>query len=176
MVTAEVPTHALAQAVLESYRSLIDVHTTADLARTIVKALHRFSAVTLRESGGVYWVPRTSANALRHLQSCVEGIGGSKFHVLPVHESREGAQVLGEVAKASLEQELADLQAEIAAFQAEPPRRTSTVSNRLLAFEALRARAELYRSILAVNLDGLDTGIAHLVVEVEQMLQHSLAA
>jgi hypothetical protein len=161
---------------VESYRSLVNVHTTADLARTIVKALHRFSAVSLRESGGVYWVPRTSADVLRRLQDCVEGIGGSKFHVLPVHESREGARVLGEVAKASLEQELTDLQVEIAAFKAEPPKRTSTISHRLEAFEALRARAELYRTILAVNLDGLDTGIAHLVIEVEQMLQQSEAA
>ena len=45
---------AVVQAKFETYKS---THPVDDVRRTIVKALHSFAAVTLRDGGGVYWVP-----------------------------------------------------------------------------------------------------------------------
>jgi hypothetical protein len=113
-------------------------------------------AVTLRDGGGIYWVPSVYAAELRRLQGAVEKIGASRVHVLPVHESQDASPALGAIASASLEAELAQLQAEIAAFVSMPPERTSTLPRRLEASAALRERAKLYRSVLAITVTDLD--------------------
>jgi hypothetical protein len=127
-----------------------------DVRRAIVKALGTWAAVTLRDGGGVYWVPSVYAAELRRLQSAVEQIGTSKVHVLPVRQSAEADRALGQIATASLEAELAQLQTAIAAFVAAPPERTSTLTRRLDPFEALRDRAKLYRSVLSITVTDLD--------------------
>ncbi|HEX2688461.1 MAG TPA: hypothetical protein VHN14_17645 [Kofleriaceae bacterium] len=63
---------------------------------------------------------------------------------------------LGAIATASLEAELAQLPAEIAAFVSMLPERTSTLTRRLEAFAALRELAKLYRSVLAITVTDLD--------------------
>jgi hypothetical protein len=88
------------------------------------------------------------AAELRRLQGAAEKIGTSRVHVLPVHESHDASRALGAIATASLEAELAQLQAAIAAFVTMPPERTSTLTRRLEVFAALPDRAKFYRSIL----------------------------
>jgi hypothetical protein len=44
----------------------------------------------------------------------------------------------------------------IAAFMSMPPERASTLPRRLEAFAALRERAKLYRSVLAITMTDLD--------------------
>src|SRR5207247_2644167 len=104
--------------------------------RTIVKTLHSFAAVTLRDGGGFYWVPAPFAEHLRRLQSAIAKIGNSKIHLLPVHKSPEVKQTLGEIAKGSIEGELKALQSEIESFLKVPPDRASTLTRRFDAFEA----------------------------------------
>ena len=75
-------------------------HTADDVRRAIVKALGKWAAVTLRDGGGIYWVPSVYAAELRRLQGAVEKIGTSRVHVLPVHESQDANRALGAIATA----------------------------------------------------------------------------
>ena len=50
-------------------------HTPDDVRRALVKTLASCAAVTLRDHGGVYWVPAPFADTLRRLQIAVAGIG-----------------------------------------------------------------------------------------------------
>jgi len=101
----------------------------------------------------------------------VHKIGNSNMSVLPVHRSPESVQTLGDVARASLEEELASLRGEIETFLAAPPERASTLVRRFDAFEALRARARLYRDVLSVQVQNLDQNLDQLTVTVEQLLE-----
>ena len=175
-VATDDPHHNIASSVVAAYAKLRNVQSSDEVRRTLVKTLGSFSAVTLREGGGIYWAPRTSSEPLRRLQGFVEGLGQSKFYLVPVHDSVEGNKALGEVAKNSLETELAELAVEIELFKNEPPARASTLVNRLEAFQEIKDRAELYRTILAVNVADIDTGLNELAVTVEAMLLNSKAA
>ena len=164
------PGHDLVEAVhlrFDTYRSS---HHPDDVRRTIVKTLGSLAAVTLRDGGGVYYVPSPHADKVRRLQSAVEKIGSSRVYLLPVHKSAESSSALGEIARGSIEEELASLKSEIASFVETPPSRASTLVHRFDAFEALRARAKMYRSVLAVEVADLDTTLNKLSNTVEQLL------
>jgi len=174
-ITSDVASHDIVQAVLTGFRTLRTTHTADDVRRAIVKALGKWAAVTLRDGGGIYWVPSVYAAELRRLQGAVEKIGTSRVHVLPVHESQDANRALGAIATASLEAELAQLQAEIAAFVSMPPERTSTLTRRLEAFAALRERAKLYRSVLAITVTDLDRQLDEMSARVEGMIHQKAA-
>ncbi len=176
-VTADAPNHSLVADVLHRFELLRATHVSDDVRRTIVRTLDIFAAVSLRPSGGVYWVPVPYAPDVRRLQAAIQRIGTSVVSVLPVHRGPEAEQTLGEVARGSIEDELAALRAEIAGFVETPPDRTSTLERRLDAFEALRDRAKLYRNVLAIQVTDLDQQLDSMTATVSGLIhQKSKAA
>ena len=134
------------------------------------------AAVTLRDHGGVYWIPAPHAATLRKLQAAVEQIGSSRVYLLPVHASADATKTLGEAAVAALTEELTALRTEVEGFLKAPPERASTLVRRLDAFDELRGRAELYRSVLSVTVADLDQTLTALTASVDQLLTTKAAA
>lgn len=149
--------------------------TPDDIRRAMMKALDACAAVTLRDHGGVYWVPAPYAETVRRLQGAIEKIGSSRVYLLPVHASADANRTLGAAAKIAIEDELAALKAEVEGFMASPPDRPSTLVRRLDAFEGLQARANLYRDVLQVHVADLDATLAGLTASVESLLNQSAA-
>jgi hypothetical protein len=173
-ITTDAPTHDVVTAIRARFDKHRDTHTADDVRRTINRTLGSFSAVLLRENGGVWWVPTPHAKNLRALQTAIEGIGQSKMYLLPVHDSADAGRALGDAAAKSLEEELAALKAEVEGFVTNPPR-VSTLARRFDAFEALRSRAELYKTILKVQVKDLDTTLNQLTESVEGLLESKAA-
>lgn len=169
-LTLDHPEHDVAANISVRFEQHCRSHTPDDVRRTITRTLATFSAVTLRESGGIYWIPAPYAQSVRKLQTAIESIGNSRFHLLPVHDSVDANRALGDVAKKSLEEDLEELKAEVQKFLSSPPERPSTLVRRFESFEALRARAQLYREILHVQVTDLDTQLDQLTVSVERLL------
>jgi hypothetical protein len=170
------PAHELVVAIKSRFTALRDTHTADDVRRTITRTLQSFSAVLLRENGGVWWVPAPHAEPLRKLQAAIESIGSSRFYLLPVHDSADAHRTLGDAAAKSLETELSELKAEVESFLAQPPERTSTLVRRFDAFDALKSRAQLYRDILQVQVRDLDSTLAQLASSIETLLLSKNAA
>ncbi len=168
--------HEVVQSIVSKFARLRDTHGADDVRRTITRTLASFNAVTLRESGGIYWVPAPYAKELRKLQGCIEQFGQSQVYLLPVHDSADASRTLGDVATKSLEDELNALKTEVAAFVAQPPERATTLVRRFDAFEQLRGRAALYRDILAVQVKDLDSTLDGLTQSVESLLAQKQAA
>lgn len=175
-LTSDADLHDIVRAVTAAYQAHRATHPSDDVRKAIVKALTSWRAVMLREGGGIYWVPNIHADELRRLQSAIERIGASRVYVLPVHESPDSNRALGQIATASLEDELAQLQTEIATFVSAPPDRASTLMRRLDAFDALRNRARLYRSILSVQVTDLDEQLDRMAATVEALVQQKVEA
>jgi hypothetical protein len=169
-VTADAAHHEVVAAIQSRFELLKSTHTPDDVRRAVVRALHSFAAVTLRDGGGIYWVPQTVAEKVRRLQVAVEQIGSSRMYLVPVHRTTEAERALGQVATESIEAELASLKAEIEVFMATPPERASTLIRRFDVFEELRSRANLYRSILSAEVQDLDAQLDQLSGAVELLL------
>ena len=175
-VSTDQPGHQLAEAILAAFIKLRHTHPADDIRRAMLKVLDSCAAVTLREHGGVYWVPAAHAETVRKLQLAVERIGNSRMYLLPVHKSEEATKTLGDVAKSSVEAELEALKQEIQGFVQSPPARMSTLVHRLDAFETLRAKASLYKQVLEVQVTDLDETLSELATSVEKLLAQKQAA
>ncbi|MFT3840784.1 MAG: hypothetical protein QM723_27585 [Myxococcaceae bacterium] len=175
-VSTDAPTHELVQAIQSRFADLKDTYTSDDVRRSITRTLQSFSAVLLRENGGVWWVPAPHAEPLRKLQSAIEAIGSSRFYLLPVHDSADAGRTLGDAATKSIEAELSELKKEVEGFVQQPPERASTLARRFDAFDSLRARARLYRDILQVSVKDLDSTLKQLEVSIESLLSKKKVA
>ena len=169
-VSSDMPSHPLAQAVLDAFSCSRNTHTADDVRRTLVKTLRTYSAVTLREGGGVYWVPRTFAAQLRQLEQAVRELGSSQLYVVPIHQTAATSKTLGAVAKGSLEAELAALKEELEEFKAVPPDRPATLERRLETFDQLRSRGQLYRDILQVEVDDLEEHLDAMAASIQELI------
>jgi hypothetical protein len=174
-VSFDITGHDLAGVINIRFGELRSTHTPDDIRRAMMKALDACAAVTLRDHGGVYWVPAPYAETVRRLQGAIEKIGSSRVYLLPVHASDDASRTLGDAAKLAIEDELAALKAEVEGFLSQPPERVSTLVRRLDAFEALKARAELYRSVLQVHVEDLEKTLGELAVSVEGLLNQKAA-
>lgn len=175
-VTSDNEPHEVVQSIFSKFVRLRDTHTADDVRRTITRTLASFNAVTMRESGGIYWVPAPFAKGLRQLQKCIEQFGQSQFYLLPVHDSADASRTLSDVATQALQEELDALKAEVQSFVAQPPERPTTLARRFDAFDQLRSRAGLYRDILAVQVKDLDSTLDELTKSVEMLLAKKQAA
>jgi len=164
------PTDPTFTAVQTAYQHFSSVATSREIMVLITNTLKSFSAVTLRDSGGVYWVPRTSSAGLRQMKDAIEKIGKSRVFLLPVFDTAEANATLQAAAQASLDAEVADLTKEIEAFQLEGTRGPAVLERRLERFEELRARAHLYGGILNVTAKDLDAAVLVLEDSVNTML------
>jgi hypothetical protein len=174
-VSNDVVGHDLAGVVSLRFGELRSTHTADDVRRAMMRALDACAAVTLRDHGGVYWVPAPYAETVRRLQAAIEKIGSSRVYLLPVHASADANKTLGEAAKLAIEDELAALKTEVEGFVSSPPDRPSTLVRRLDAFEGLQARANLYREVLQVHVADLDQSLADLTATVEALLSERAA-
>lgn len=172
----DVPGHDLAQAILATFVAQVGTHGSDDIRRGVMNVLASTSAITLRDHGGVYFVPAPHAGTIAKLQAAIEKLGNSKLYLLPVHASPSANRTLGEAAKLAIEDELAALKAEVDGFMATPPDRPSTLVRRLDAFEGLQSRANLYRDVLQVHVADLDQTLTSLTRSVEQLLNAKAAA
>ena len=173
---SDAPGHELVRAVFDGYDGLRETHLVDDIRRALLKVLDACAAVAIREHGGVYWVPAQHSETARRLQAAVSHIGTSRLDILPIHATPEATEALGHAAHASIEAEVANLQREIAAFLEEPPERTSTLVRRLEQFQALRAKAGLYHSVLSVQITDLDASLDELSRTVQRLLDGATQA
>ena len=170
VLESDQPDHELVRVVFKAYDQLLHTHTVDDVRRTLVKTLDACAAVTLRDHGGVYWVPADFSETLHRLQGAVSEIGKSRLDIVPIHATPAGTQALGHAAHESIEAEITTLRAEIQRFTAEPPERVSTLVHRLERFEALKQKAQLYHSILEVQVQDLEGALDELADTVRRLL------
>jgi hypothetical protein len=171
----DAPGHGIVTSVLDAYDRLLFTHTADDVRRALVKVLNSCAAITLREHGGVYWVPAPYADTVRRLQNAVSSIGRSRLDVVPIHATPESTAALGDAARASITDDLTTLRAEIDGFLKLPPDRPSTLMRRLQTFEELRSKARLYHSVLQVQVSDLETTLDELTRNVEGLLSNTNA-
>lgn len=156
IITADVENGVLAQ-VRELYQHHL-AHTTEDI-RAMFAAFLAEAGVSLRESGGVYFVPATHQTTLDSLCAVVEAVGSNKTFQLPIVDTAESKKTLREVAKRSLDDEIRQLQEELDLFDPEKVRQ-STLERKLQGFDDLRARANLFARVLSFKATAMNERIA----------------
>lgn len=159
--------HSVLNQVRDLYRHH-SAHTTEDI-RSMMTAFLADAGVSLRDSGGVYFVPAIHGTALESLCKVVEEVGHNKAYRLPIIDTPTTRVTLREVAERTLDDEVRQLEEELAGFDLEKVR-DSTLERRLEAFEQLRSRAGLFAGVLSFKADALNDRIAAMQTGIRRQL------
>ena len=128
-------------------------HTTADI-RSVLTAFLGESGVSLRDSGGVYFVPADRQRTLDALCAVVEAVGHNSAFRLPIVDTPEGKSTLRAVAQRTLDEELRQLREQLERFDDDKVR-DSTLERKLETFGDLRSRVDLFARVLSFKADDL---------------------
>lgn len=159
--------HGVVGQIRDLYRHHL-AHTTEDI-RTMMTSFLSEAGVSLRDSGGVYYVTSAHNAQLEALCRVVEEVGHNRTFRLPIIDSPATRATLREVAERSLDDEVRELEEELAGFDFDKVR-ASTLERRLEAFEQLRNRASLFAGVLAFKADGLAQRVSAMQAQVRQHL------
>jgi hypothetical protein len=144
--------------------------TTEDV-RAMVLAFVRKSGLSIRHSGGVYFIPPALSTTLDALSEVLRAIGQNTVWSLPIADLGDASATLGAIARDTLDAEIASVESELAAFDAsDVETRDSTLERRLKKFDELRGRTSLMAGALSFRSDALLEKLVALEHEVKRRL------
>jgi hypothetical protein len=159
-------------AVAEDIRALYTHHlelTTRDI-RTMLSNFVNEAGVSLRESGGVYFIAAPHQETINAMASVLEAIGHNHLHQLPLFDSTLAQNVLNDVTVSTLDDEIQRLQDELETFFSDDKTRKSTLEKRLDAFDVLRARVGTFAGVLSFKSDELLDRVSEMEADLRQHL------
>lgn len=162
----EHPQHKIATEAEQAYQELIGAVTT-DRIRAMVTTV--CSQVGSGIPIGTEWfVPSASAELLRQMKGVIESLGNSELWLLPIHDSQDACSALNSAVRATIEEQIRELQEEIREFTSDT--RQSTIETRIDRFAELRSKAELYAGILQVTHEDLTDTIGRMERKLSGLL------
>lgn len=144
---------------------------TADDLRAMLVTFVKSAGVSIRDSGGVYFVPPAYQPTIDALTRVVESTGKSRVFSLAIADSGTAQATLADLARDTLDAEVRAIQDELASFEARGREvRDATLVRRLEQYEALRARAQLMAQALSFKADGLMNEVQRLQDDLRRRL------
>lgn len=148
-----------------------DWHNHADIRRLIMKVLTDAEAHTLREHGGVYFVPKESVQIIAKLRTLINNLSDTcHLYIIPIPETgltkKEIKKTFGD-----------DIKAEIVKFNNELDKigeknwKESTLFAKLDQFKKLSKKVKSYETLLNYRAEDAKTAIKALKNKVKGMLE-----
>jgi Family of unknown function (DUF6744) len=153
-----------------------DLFISRDLSQMMREIIDGMNAVSLRQVGGVYFVPAIEHDALLRLRQLIAGIPqieepGSFVCALGVPDAIEAKRSLSKAVHAGMLDEISTLQADLGRLSESGDRlRETTIAHRLVIYKRLKAKAEMYQDLLGIQQDQVRACIAGLEREALNLL------
>ena len=130
-------------------------HTTDDIRR-ILQSFNREASVSLRDSGGVYFLTNSHQSTLDGIANLIHAISpGNKVYQLPLFTSPTTQSTLNQVVAHNLEAEIKRLKEDINGLVELESTRESTLQKRLPELELIRARVRTFSDVLSFQAEEL---------------------
>jgi hypothetical protein len=158
------------------WRQYRDLFIARDLSQTVREIIDGMNAVSLRQAGGVYFVPEGERDALFRLRQLIAGIphttdSGSFVCALGVPDAVEARRGLSRAVHAGLLDEINSLRGDLGRLSESSDRlREKTIAQRLVIYKRLKAKAEMYQDLLGIQQDQVRAGIAGLEREALNLI------
>lgn len=144
--------------------------TPNDIRPMVTKTFEASERLVLRRSGGMYFVPEVHLEIVVELFELLKELKCSGYF-LPIFETTEALETLGECAVEDALDDVAALMQELESFSEQIAEgkgvRNSTIEGRLKTLDDLRSKSELYARILRHDVKQIEEKFA----EAEQKLQ-----
>jgi len=155
------------------YRDLFIARDLSEMMREIVAGMN---AVSLRQAGGVYFVPAGERDSLLRLRQLIAGIPQVAeldpfVCALGVPDAVEAKRGLSKAVHAGLLDEINSLRGDLGRLSESGERlREKTIAQRLIIYKRLKAKAEMYQELLGMRQDQVRAGIAGLEQEALNLI------
>ena len=155
------------------YRDLFIARDLSEMMREIVAGMN---AVSLRQAGGVYFVPAGERDSLLRLRQLIAGIPQVAeldpfVCALGVPDAVEAKRGLSKAVHAGLLDEINSLRGDLGRLSESGDRlREKTIAQRLVIYKRLKAKAEMYQELLGMRQDEVRAEIAGLEREALNLL------
>jgi uncharacterized protein DUF6744 len=157
----------------KQYRDLFIARDLSEMMREIICGMN---AVNLRQGGGVYFIPAGERDSLVRLRQFLADIPKHPelepfICALGVPDAVETRRNLSKAVHAGLLDEIRSLQAELKRLGQGGERvRENTITQRLLIYQRLKAKAEMYQDLLDMQQDQVRLSISALETEARNFL------
>jgi hypothetical protein len=153
-----------------------DLFISRDLSQMMREIVNGMSAVSLRREGGLYFVPASERDSLLRLRQLITGIPQVVEQdpfvcALGVPDVVEAKRSLSKAVHAGLLDEIGSLQTDLSRLSESGDRlREKTITQRMVIYKRLKAKAEMYQDLLGMQQDQVRAGIAGLEREALNLL------
>ena len=147
-------------------------YTIDDVRTGITAVLDRWHATPCRQAPPhiVYWLPAPGGETIRKVRNVVAALGAGKLHLCPMGKNDDAKEAASSAANGGLSAELLAFSREVETWRTTPPSTAGTIERRVAAAEALRAKGQLYRTILGDAVDDIDGSITALQNDMRRAL------
>jgi hypothetical protein len=158
------------------WRQYRDLFIARDLSEMMREIIDGMNAVSLRQAGGVYFVPESERDSLLRLRQLIPGIPqvaepGSFVCGLGVPDAVEAKRGLSKAVHAGLLDEINSLRGDLGRLSESGDRlREKTIAQRLVIYKRLKAKADMYQELLGMRQDEVRAGIVGLEQEALNLL------
>src|SRR6266542_1852957 len=176
VIDAQRESQQVTDELMPCWRQYRDLFIARDLSQMVREIIDGMNAVSLRQAGGVYFVPENERDALFRLRQLIAGIpqgAGSESFVcaLGVPDADEAKRGLSKAVHAGLLDEINSLRGDLDRLSESGDRlREKTIAQRLVIYKRLKAKAEMYQELLGMRQDEVRAGIARLEHEALNLL------
>jgi hypothetical protein len=145
-----------------------DKFIARDLSQMMREIIGSLNATSLRQSGGVYFVPVTEREPLSRLQKMMNNLPRVPeiepfVCALGVPDAEEARRGLAQAVHAGIMDEIKSMKVDLGRLcEMEGKVREKTVTQRMLVYKRLKAKAEIYDDLLDMQQDQVRTAIADL--------------
>src|SRR5262245_540822 len=176
VIDAQRESQQLTDELMPYWRQYCDLFIARDLSQMVREIIGGMNAVSLRQAGGVYFVPESERDALFRLRQLIIGIPqsagpGSFVCALGVPDAVEARRGLSKAVHAGLLDEINSLRGDLGRLCESGDRlREKTVAQRLVIYKRLKAKAEMYQDLLGIQQDQVRAEIAGLEREALNLI------
>lgn len=129
------------------------------LAGTLVKQV---SAVSLRDKGGFYFVPRTTIDQWRRMVKALRSVSQHKVYELPAMTCAEAVEAVLDAVQMEAEAAAQKMETELV----EEDLTARVLRNRIKSLDKIAAKVEMFEGILGPNLDTLRARLEMLNAQI----------
>jgi hypothetical protein len=155
----------LAQQIRESFDEQQDALQPTDISAWLIKRVEGLQAVSLRDSGGVYFVPRQTVATWRAICTVVESVTSHAVFKIPALPNSEAAKAILDAIVTEVGSVIGDIDAELDLPTAERIGRRA-LAGRSTACADMLGKVGTYEQLLGRPIDDLREKIIELQVRI----------
>ncbi len=158
----------------EGFKKFLVTLQSGDLRTIVMRTLKASNSITVREKGGVYFVPRQALDTVAKLRALCGQIPGAVFNRLRIADEPEEREDMLKTAGAEIEAELADAEKEMQEINdkaKEGKIRGDTIDRRIKTFGEIKAKALAYKDLLNFKAEDVEERLNKLQNQAAVLLE-----